>query len=132
MMSEVKSNGHKNRLSTGISIAKDIFALLRDASLFVVAFLLILFPSTFNAILTNAGFEEVRFAGLKWKRQFYDTDTALRTAQDTISSLQSQNTELLKAIADLEAGAGDVKQKEALANTGSIKFLIDQLGIALR
>src|SRR5262249_13164998 len=94
---------------------KDIFALLRDSSLFAVALLLLVFPATFNAILTNAGFEEGSLAGLKWKRQFFDTDTALRTAQDTITSLQTKNAELLKALAEAEARAGDSKQREELA-----------------
>jgi hypothetical protein len=101
-------------LASGVAVAKDIFALLRDLSLFAVAFLLLVFPGTFNAILTNAGFEEGSFAGLKWKRQFVDTDTALRTAQDTITSLQAQNADLLKALGDVETRAGDAEQKEAL------------------
>jgi hypothetical protein len=84
-------------------------------SLFAAALLLLVFPATFNSILTNAGFEEGSFAGLKWKRQFFDTDTALRAAQNTITTLQSQNADLLKALADAETPAGDAKQKEELA-----------------
>lgn len=101
-------------LASSIAMAKDAFALLRDFALFTVAILLLVFPATFNSILTDAGFEEGSFAGLKWKRQFYDTDTALRTAQDTITSLQAQNSDLLKALADAKASASDVKQRNEL------------------
>src|SRR5215813_2864088 len=114
-MTKHSSTGHSGRLSEAVALTKDIFALLRDSSLFAVALLLLVFPATFNAILTNAGFEEGSLAGLKWKRQFFDTDTALRTAQATITSLQTKNAELLKALAEAEARAGDSKQREELA-----------------
>ena len=45
------------------------------------------------------------FLGLKWKRQLYDTDVALRTAQDTIGSLQAFNAVLLTALAGSSPGA---------------------------
>jgi hypothetical protein len=89
-MGEQSSNGQAGPVSAAVALAKDIFALLRDSSLFAVAFLLLAFPATFNAILTSAGFEEGSFAGLKWKRQLFDTDTSLRTAQETIVSLRAQ------------------------------------------
>src|SRR5229473_515359 len=73
VMAENSSNGHFRRLTAGVALAKDLFAFLRDSSLFAVALLLLVFPATFNAVLTSAGFEEGSFAGLKWKRQFYDT-----------------------------------------------------------
>jgi hypothetical protein len=114
-MTEHSSTGHSGRLSGAVALMKDIFALLRDSSLFAVALLLLAFPATFNAILTSAGFEEGSFAGLKWKRQFFDTDTALRTAQATITSLQTQNADLLRALAAAEASTGDAKQREELA-----------------
>ncbi len=39
-------------------IGKDLFALLRDGSLFVLAALLLFFPKSLNDVLTSAGFEE--------------------------------------------------------------------------
>ena len=108
-----------NPLASGVAIAKDAFALLRDLALFAVAILLLIFPATFNSILTNAGFEEGSFAGLKWKRQFYDTDTALQTAQDTITSLQAQNSDLLKALTELKSSEPSLKQREELAKLES-------------
>ncbi len=114
-MAENLLSNQANPLASGVAIAKDAFALLRDFALFAVAILLLVFPATFNSILTNAGFEEGSFAGLKWKRQFYDTDTALRTAQDTISSLQVQNSDLLKALTTTKSTAPGVKQREELA-----------------
>lgn len=118
-MAESPPRNQANPLASGVAIAKDAFALLRDFALFAVAILLVVFPSTFNSVLTNAGFEEGSFAGLKWKRQFYDTDTALRTAQDTITSLQTQNSDLLKALAESKSHAPDLKQREELAKLES-------------
>jgi hypothetical protein len=107
-------------LASGIAVAKDAFALLRDFALFALAILLLVFPATFNSILTNAGFEEGSFAGLKWKRQFYDTDTALRTAQDTITSLQAQNADLLKALSESKATVPDSQRREDMAILESV------------
>jgi len=114
-MAENPSSNKASPLSSGVAIAKDAFALLRDFALFAVAVLLLVFPTTFNSILTKAGFEEGSFAGLKWKRQFYDTDTALRTAHDTISSLQVQNAEILTALSELRSSAMDVGRDKKLA-----------------
>jgi len=108
------SDSRSSRLSVEIALSKDIFALLRDSSLFAVTVLLLVFPTTFNSILTNAGFEEGSFAGLKWKRQFFDTDTVLRTANETITGLQEQNATLLKALA-IEGPAAGQKQREEIA-----------------
>jgi hypothetical protein len=118
-MAESPPSNQAHPLASSVAIAKDAFALLRDFALFAVAILLVVFPSTFNSILTNAGFEEGSFAGIKWKRQFYDTDTALRTAQDTITSLQTQNSDLLKALAESKSHAPDLKQREELAKLES-------------
>jgi hypothetical protein len=118
-MAEGPPSDNSSTLASGIAIAKDAFALLRDFALFAVALLLLVFPATFNSILTNAGFEEGSFAGLKWKRQFYDTDTALRTAQDTIASLQAQNSDLLKALGESKFTAPDLKRREELAKLES-------------
>lgn len=118
-MAKGPTGNQTNPLASGIAIGKDAFALLRDLTLFAVVILLLVFPATFNSILTNAGFEEGSFAGLKWKRQFYDTDTALRTAQDTITSLQARNSDLLKALTESKSGAPDLKQREELAKLES-------------
>ena len=118
-MAEGPPSDKENTLASCIAIAKDAFALLRDFALFAVALLLLVFPATFNSILTNAGFEEGSFAGLKWKRQFYDTDTALRTAQDTIASLQAQNSDLLKAVSESKSTVPDLKRREELSKLES-------------
>ena len=114
-MAESSSDGYTGRLLKVVALAKDTFALLRDSLLFVFALLLLVFPSTFNGVLTKAGFEEGSFAGLKWRKGLRDTDIALKTAQDTITSLKIQNEKLLKGLTDAQARAGDAKQKEELA-----------------
>ena len=54
-------------LEHAIIIGKDLFALLRDFSLFLLAALLLLFPAQLNDILMRAGFEEGSVVGFKWK-----------------------------------------------------------------
>jgi hypothetical protein len=114
-VTERTATGRSSRVASGVAVAKDVFSLLRDSVLFTAALLLLIFPATFNGILTDAGFEEGSFAGLKWKRQFFDTDAALRTAGDTIASLQNQNGDLLKALADAGARDGDATRKAELS-----------------
>ena len=101
-------------VSAMVAVVKDIFALLRDFTLFGAAVLLMLFPTTFNSVLTNAGFEEGTFAGLKWKRQLVESDTKIQVAQDTITTLQARNTDLLKALTDAKPGTVNVQQKSEL------------------
>jgi hypothetical protein len=82
--------GEKSRLADGISTAKDLFALLRDVAVGTIALLLLLFPSTFNDRLTQAGFEEGSFAGMKWKAKLVESDTGLKEARIQINNLQEQ------------------------------------------
>lgn len=104
-----------------ISIAKDAFALLRDSALFAIGALLLFLPATFNSILTEAGFEEGSFAGLKWKAALHDTDTQLLLANDTISKLEAQNQELLNLLE--ETSGTDDKSNEKTSQRQEIERL---------
>jgi hypothetical protein len=86
-------------LQERVAVVKDITATARDAALLVLGLLLIVFPSTFNAILVSAGFEEGSIAGMKWKSKLQSSDQALKVAASKIAELQNQlmsNQELLK------------------------------------
>ncbi len=79
---------------------KDLVALLRDASILILATLLLLFPQNFNDLLTRARFEEGSIVGFKWKAKLLQSDDALKNAQTTIDNLQEQlqkTTELLNS-----------------------------------
>lgn len=106
--------GAASRLETFIRIGKDLVAFLRDGALFFLAVLLVALPTQFNSILVHAGFEEGNFVGFKWKSKFVESDARLVQAQGTISSLQSQNNELLKALSEANAKVNDPKQMEQL------------------
>lgn len=80
----------KNPLTKLISIGKDLVALLRDLALFILALLLLVFPTKFNTLLTSAGFEEGSLVGFKWKAKLLDSDAALKEARATITDLQTQ------------------------------------------
>ena len=90
-----------------VSLGKDIVALLRDATLFVLAMLLLAFPAQFNTILVDAGFEEGSVVGFKWKSKLIDSNQALEEARSTIASLQTRNDELLKALQYAKAKSDD-------------------------
>ncbi|HZR82113.1 MAG TPA: hypothetical protein VFD92_13540 [Candidatus Binatia bacterium] len=100
-MADNGSPDHGSRLSGGISVGKDLLSLLRDASLFILAVLLVVFPSAFNAILVNAGFEEGSIVGFKWKSKLFESDAALQQAQTTITDLQTKNDQLAKVLSEV-------------------------------
>ena len=87
-------------VSTWVVLGKDSVALLRDLSLFFLVLLLLVFPNTFNTVLSNAGFEEGSFVGSKWKPKLLDSDAALKEAQALITDLKEQNEKLSKALGD--------------------------------
>ena len=98
-----------------IAILKNVFALLRDLSLFALGVLLVVFPTTLNSVLTDAGFEEGSVVGFKWKKKLVDSDTALKKAQETIADLQAQNSVLTKALAESGSQGNDPAQKAKVA-----------------
>lgn len=95
------------KTASRIAVGKDLVALLRDAALFVLGFLLIAFPGTFNTILVNAGFEEGSIVGFKWKSGLLESDKALKDAQQAIANLQTKNDQLVEALSEAKAKAGD-------------------------
>ena len=102
------------RLSGAIGLGKDLVALLRDAALFVLAALLVLFPARFNDILVDAGFEEGSVVGFKWKANLLESNEALQEAQATIATLQGRNEELLKVLNDPATRIGSPELQEQL------------------
>ena len=93
--------------SQAIATGKDLVALLRDAALFVLAVLLVLFPGQFNSILVNAGFKEGSIAGFKWESKLVATDQQLKNTSDRIAVLQEENSKLLVALRDANSKAKD-------------------------
>lgn len=98
-----------------VSIGKDLISLLRDAALFLLAVLLILFPATFNSILVSAGFEEGSIVSFKWKANLVESNRALEEAQAVISNLQKRNDELVKELTDAKAKLDSPGLDERLA-----------------
>ena len=85
-------------MNDAITVGKDLVTLLRDGALLLAFALLFFFPIQFNSILTDAGFEEGSFAGLKWRRDLKDTTDQLTEANAQIESLQTKNEELASAL----------------------------------
>ncbi|MEM7377217.1 MAG: hypothetical protein AAF460_06880 [Pseudomonadota bacterium] len=94
-------------MGTVISLGKDLVTLLRDGALLLAFALLFFFPIQFNTILTDAGFEEGSFAGLKWRRDLKDTTDQLAEANARISALQSENTALADALRRAQSEVSD-------------------------
>jgi hypothetical protein len=105
----------KNSASNFVALGKDLVALLRDLALFVLALLLLVFPTTFNTVLSNAGFEEGSFVGFKWKPKLLNSDAALKEAQALITDLREQNDKMSKALGDAQSKLNDPAFKEQLA-----------------
>lgn len=103
----------RGSLEQGIAVGKDIFALLRDGSLFLLAILLLFFPAKLNDVLTNAGFEEGSIVGFKWKARLVETDDALKAANATIESLQAQLKQANDTLAAANAAVptGELKER---------------------
>jgi len=97
----------KSGFAAVISLGKDFVSLLRDGALFILAFLLVVFPAQFNSILINAGFQEGSIAGFKWKQNLVDSNDELEKAQVTISGLQNKNDELVKTLAEAKSQLED-------------------------
>jgi hypothetical protein len=108
-------NAKKNSPVNLIALGKDLVALLRDFALFVLALLLLVFPTTFNSVLTNAGFEEGSLVGFKWKSKLVESDAALKEARATITDLKAQLDKTSQALADTQAKLNDPSIKEKLA-----------------
>jgi hypothetical protein len=108
------ANFNSSVVAAAIAIGKDLVSLLRDGALLLLAVLLVAFPLQFNAMLTDAGFEEGSLVGFKWKSKLIESNRALEEAQQTISSLQGKNDELLKALSDANSKSGDPKLLERL------------------
>lgn len=100
-------------LERGIAIGKDLFALLRDLSLFLLAALLLVFPARLNDILMRAGFEEGSIVGFKWKSGLVESDDALKAAKATIDNLQQQLKQANEALAAAKSAvpAGALQQR---------------------
>lgn len=103
----------RGKLEQAIAIGKDIFALLRDSSLFLLAILLLFFPTKLNDVLTSAGFEEGSIVGFKWKARLVETDDALKAANVTIESLQAQLKQANDTLAAANAvvPSGELKER---------------------
>lgn len=111
----------KGNIERWLSVGKDLFALLRDGSLFFLALLLLFFPKFLNDVLTNAGFEEGSIVGFKWKASLVETNEALTTANSTIETLQAQLKKANDALAAATAAvpSGELRSKlESVEKSG--------------
>ena len=100
--------------SSYVAVGKDTVSLLRDVALFVLAFLLLVFPETFNGLLTKAGFKEGSIAGLKWEATVKKNDEALVKANSVISELTNQNQSLAKLLEEAQAKVSDTTLKQQI------------------
>jgi hypothetical protein len=106
-MANGKPRAQRSGTSEFISVGKDCVSLLRDATLFLLAALLVVFPTTFNSILVQAGFEEGSIVGFKWKSKLIESNSALQEAQSTIADLQKKNDEMAKVLAEANTKLAD-------------------------
>lgn len=119
-------------VSATVGIGKDLVALLRDTFLMVLAALLILWPSTFNTILTNAGFEEGSLVGFKWRTGFAETRTQLEQANIALENLKQANAELTRQLAEAKIFVSDDTLKAQIVSTEKSNAKITERSSALQ
>lgn len=100
--------------SSYVAVGKDAVSLLRDVALFALAFLLLVFPETFNGLLTKAGFKEGSIAGFKWEATVKKNDEALVKANSIISELTTQNQNQAKLLEEAQAKVSDTALKQEI------------------
>jgi hypothetical protein len=120
------------KIASIASIAKDIVALLRDSTIFLLAVLLLAFPSRLNTMLVDAGFEEGSIVGFRWKSKLVTTNQDLQSAQQQISSLQKRNDELTGLLSDANVKAADPGLKERLAQLEADNDRLNKQSLALQ
>jgi hypothetical protein len=111
-MENVKGFDFKSLIGSG----KDLVALLRDLLLFLIALLLLFFPSTLNNVLKNAGFVEGNVAGFKWEANLIASDSALKRSQGTIVSLQLQLDSMSSMLKEAQKKISDPEFNDKIAS----------------
>ena len=127
---ETKPAPHK--IASIAAVAKDIVALLRDGTIFLLAVLLLAFPSKLNSVLVDAGFEEGSIVGFKWKSKLVTANQDLQSAQQQISLLQQRNDELTRHLSDASTKAADPGLKERLAKLEADNDSLKKQSLALQ
>lgn len=102
-------------MSAAVAVAKDVFTLLRDLSLFAFVVFLLFFPVPFNSVMTAAGFVKANFHGIEWQARLVDTNGDLQIATNTIADLKQQITQLQAGLAEAEAKASSSQERERFA-----------------
>src|SRR5215213_2328886 len=100
--------------SNYVAVGKDAVTLLRDVALFILAFLLLVLPETFNGLLTKAGFKEGNIAGFKWESTIKKNDEELVKANSIISELTNQNQNMSKLLQQAQATVTDTTLKQQI------------------
>ena len=113
-MGSDRQETHQSGIAVAISIGKDLISLLRDGALFLLAILLVAFPTRLNSMLIDAGFKEGSVAGFKWQSSLVNSNQALEEAQAKISDLQKENNEQVKALAEARALLTDSALKQRI------------------
>lgn len=106
---ETPDASSRGSISAAITVARDGIAVLRDASLFLFAVLLLIFPLKLNALLTDAGFEEGSIVGFKWKAKLVSSDQALKDANAQLTDMRVQYGQLLTLLNDVSTQVRDPK-----------------------
>ena len=97
-----------------IDAARQIMALVRDASILLLALFFLLLPRTFNRILTDAGFDRGSFMGMEWRNQLQQSNAALADADQAISDVQVRTASMATSLKKLEENATDPEQKQKI------------------
>ena len=76
--------------SARLESIRSVLNLARDGLLLVVLVMLMVFPSTFNTILTKAGFTSASILGFDWEKKLEDATKVTEAAQKEVKNLNAQ------------------------------------------
>ncbi len=122
----------RGSISAAIAVARDGIAVLRDASIFLLAVLLLVFPLKLNALLTDAGFEEGSIVGFKWKAKLVSSDEALKDANAQLTDMRTQHDQLLTLLNEVSAQVHDPKLEQRIAQTRQVSSAVLKTALAVQ
>jgi peptidoglycan hydrolase CwlO-like protein len=105
-----------------VATIKDIFGLLREVIIVVAIAALLLAPAKINRILMDAGFTSASIAGLEWKNQLLESAETNKEAQEQITKLEKQLTDVQASLQSISQRAPDAEVRAQAAKlSGNIQ-----------
>jgi thiamine biosynthesis lipoprotein ApbE len=104
---------------------KDILALIREAALVILFFLLLIFPGCFNTILVNAGFTEGNVMGFTWKEKAQQSMETADSSQQVAQAATNRLDEMQKKLDNISKKLSAVGSTTNNPEVHALKMQVD-------